>query len=81
LRCFLLEIGGWAAAALAAVYIVSPIDLIPDFIPVLGQIDDLGALVGGIAAVLTAISARRDRRQLEDRPTEGSNQPRLPQES
>lgn len=36
--------------ALAIIYIVSPIDIIPDPIPVLGQMDDLGVFG---AAVLT----------------------------
>jgi uncharacterized membrane protein YkvA (DUF1232 family) len=29
---------------LAFIYIVSPLDLIPDFIPVIGWLDDLGVL-------------------------------------
>jgi Uncharacterized conserved protein len=41
----------WPAKIIAAavvVYVASPIDLIPDFIPVLGHVDDLlVALIGG----------------------------------
>ncbi len=32
-------------AVLAMLYIISPLDLIPDFIPVIGWLDDLGLLV------------------------------------
>jgi uncharacterized membrane protein YkvA (DUF1232 family) len=33
-------------------YLASPIDLIPDFIPVLGQLDDLLVLAAGLGLVL-----------------------------
>ena len=41
----------FAIAGLLGVYIVSPLDLIPDLIPVLGQVDDV------LASVLAIISA------------------------
>ena len=34
--------------AAMAVYLVSPIDLIPDFVPVLGQLDDLAVVLLGL---------------------------------
>jgi uncharacterized membrane protein YkvA (DUF1232 family) len=33
---------------LAALYVISPIDLVPDLVPVLGQLDDLGIIVAAL---------------------------------
>ena len=41
----------FAIAGILGVYIISPLDFIPDIIPVLGQIDDL------LASVLAIVSA------------------------
>jgi uncharacterized membrane protein YkvA (DUF1232 family) len=50
----------WHVKALAlavAAYALSPIDLIPDFIPVLGYVDDLLIVPLGIALVIRLIPA------------------------
>lgn len=44
-----------AAAAVVVAYALSPIDLIPDFIPVLGYLDDLVLLPVGIMLVIKLI--------------------------
>jgi len=44
-------------AVLIAAYVLSPIDLIPDFIPVLGYLDDLILVPFGIHFVLRMIPA------------------------
>jgi len=44
-----------AVAVLVVAYALSPIDLIPDFIPVLGYLDDLLLLPLGIALVIRLI--------------------------
>jgi uncharacterized membrane protein YkvA (DUF1232 family) len=50
----------WYARALAAAvvaYAFSPIDLIPDFVPVLGYLDDLVIVPLGVAVVLRLVPA------------------------
>src|SRR5215204_5768511 len=70
----------WFAKAVAAVivaYALSPIDLIPDFIPVLGYLDDLVIVPAGLMLALKLIpdsvltDCREQARLMSDRPTSG----------
>ena len=68
----LLKSGG---TSLTAAYALSPIDLIPDFIPVLGLLDDLVLVPLGIALVVRLLPppvlayARERARMAAARPT------------
>ena len=62
-------------ALLVAAYALSPIDLIPDFIPVLGYLDDIVLVPLGLALVIRLLpddvlaSAREQAQRSVDRPT------------
>ena len=59
-------------AMLVAAYALSPIDLIPDFIPVLGYLDDLVLIPLGVALVirLTPANITSEARQRAERAAE-----------
>jgi len=38
--------------AAAAIYLISPLDFLPDFFPVLGQLDDLGVVLAALELFL-----------------------------
>jgi uncharacterized protein DUF1232 len=59
LRSFLILALGWGGVAANGVLAVSPLDAIPDFVPLLGQCDDFFYLA---ALVLCALLIRRERR-------------------
>lgn len=63
--------------ALVVAYAFSPIDLIPDFIPVLGYLDDLVIVPLGITLALRMIPpqvASENRQKAQDRMREGKPQ-------
>src|SRR5437868_128002 len=54
-----------ALPILAMVYVISPLDFVPDFLPVIGQLDDLGVFVLGLESFLklcpaSAVEFHRD---------------------
>jgi len=66
-----------AIALLVLAYALSPIDLIPDFIPVLGWLDDLVLLPLGIALAVKLTPAHLWQARLAEAEASGERAPRL----
>ena len=54
-----------AVLPVLALYLAMPFDLVPDFIPVLGQLDDLLVIAGGLGLFLMLTPAEVIERHLE----------------
>ena len=66
LRAVTLTISGWVMklpALLCLVYVINPLDLIPDAIPVAGFADDLLALLIGTASTIGGFSSSKTGRR------------------
>ena len=58
----ILAVVFFTIAVLLGLYILSPMDIVPDIIPALGQLDDIVALVGVIMSAISAYTAWRNSR-------------------
>lgn len=54
-----------AALVAAAAYVLSPIDLVPGFIPVAGQLDDVAAVLLGLSLAMRSLTPAERRAALE----------------
>jgi uncharacterized membrane protein YkvA (DUF1232 family) len=64
LRDLLMPFVGWGVAALSVAYVIMPLDVLPDFIPVAGWIDDIGALALAFGSARAAMTAAKKLPQL-----------------
>ncbi|MBK9119735.1 MAG: DUF1232 domain-containing protein [Phycisphaerales bacterium] len=65
LRAVGLELTKYATAAGLVLMCVSPLDVVPDVVPVLGFADDIAYIIGAIAAVRSGLG-EREKRKLYD---------------
>ena len=67
------------AGLLAVLYFLSPVDAIPDFIPVLGWLDDLGVLSAAAFYMVRQVQAYRpEPTTVDGRPRDLDGRPRMP---
>jgi uncharacterized membrane protein YkvA (DUF1232 family) len=65
LRSVAMEFGKWMIAMFCLALVLSPIDILPDVIPIVGWGDDIGYLIGAISAAKSAWEERKKRGLIE----------------
>jgi uncharacterized membrane protein YkvA (DUF1232 family) len=66
------------AGLLAVLYFLSPVDAIPDFIPILGWLDDLGVLSAAAFWMARQVQQYRPEPTPDGMPRDLDGRPRLP---
>ncbi|WP_224248570.1 YkvA family protein [Hyalangium gracile] len=66
------------AGLLAVLYFLSPVDALPDFIPVLGWLDDLGVLSAAAWWMARQVQQYRPEARWDGVPRDMDGRPRLP---
>ena len=72
LRSIFLECLKYFMAGILILLVISPIDFLPDIVPIAGWGDDLGYALGAAAAVMSARKNRQERKLLVDNRKEGA---------
>ncbi|MBX3396699.1 MAG: DUF1232 domain-containing protein [Phycisphaerae bacterium] len=66
LRSVGLEMSKWALACGLLLLIPSPVDCLPDIVPGVGWLDDIGYILGALGAAKSAVTERKRRTMLEE---------------
>lgn len=54
-----------AMATAALVYLISPIDFVPDFTPIIGLLDDIAAISTAVASILKFLEKKKESKETE----------------
>lgn len=60
--------GTVAAAVFTLIYVLNPLDLIPDFLPIIGQVDDAAVVAGCLVLIEQDLRAYRKWKQAQEAP-------------
>ncbi|MCP3102169.1 DUF1232 domain-containing protein [Myxococcus sp. K15C18031901] len=66
------------AGVMAVVYFLSPVDAVPDFIPVLGWLDDLGVLSAAAIFMVREVQRYRPEQPWDGVPRDDEGRERMP---
>ena len=53
----------WLFIVACGFYVICPIDVLPDVVPVAGWVDDGGAAIAGVATLMSTLKQARERRR------------------